>query len=353
MDATDDASTTTNNNNGGVSDDATPTTTIYCGGKTFSYKPKNNAFAALYDDGMDNSDIESLLKEVAKDTGAQSLDWFFSMGRCGLKVSWAETRAGLVPKVIQAFLDRGHALYMNDGTSVTFPGHSFYSPALQEVRRLTGLTELVAVGGRKMTRTYYSLDPKDWKVPVCKQVVRRINELPNDNVRVRLTPDLFIRERDFSNRRRWHGVCEDITWTDDDAADFKTLQRSIRDTFDCDLQKPTPQESPKPTEPTEPAEPPRKRPRPSPPTTSDMDRDVIVLSDRDDDDDGDGDDRTQSKPPVPVNDECCVCYERPANTIVLPCEHVVCCKQCSDQLQYTPNARLCIKCRQPIKHILD
>ncbi len=41
---------------------------------------------------------------------------------------------------------------------------------------------------------------------------------------------------------------------------------------------------------------------------------------------------------------CIVCMERSADTLALPCGHQV----CSDALRTTPNARLCILCRQPL-----
>lgn len=45
---------------------------------------------------------------------------------------------------------------------------------------------------------------------------------------------------------------------------------------------------------------------------------------------------------------CIVCMERCADTLALPCGHQVCCRRCSDALRTTPNARLCVLCRQPL-----
>ena len=50
--------------------------------------------------------------------------------------------------------------------------------------------------------------------------------------------------------------------------------------------------------------------------------------------------------------QCCVCEERVADTMVLPCEHVVVCRQCSAGLQNTPDRSVCIQCRQPISAVL-
>lgn len=49
---------------------------------------------------------------------------------------------------------------------------------------------------------------------------------------------------------------------------------------------------------------------------------------------------------------CMCCLDRQADTMVLPCEHVVVCHDCSLQLESTGNSWLCIKCRQPITHKL-
>jgi hypothetical protein len=51
-------------------------------------------------------------------------------------------------------------------------------------------------------------------------------------------------------------------------------------------------------------------------------------------------------------DLCMCCMDRPADTMVLPCEHAVVCSDCSRQLEATNNSWLCIKCRQPITHKL-
>jgi hypothetical protein len=50
---------------------------------------------------------------------------------------------------------------------------------------------------------------------------------------------------------------------------------------------------------------------------------------------------------------CIVCDERPVSTMVLPCQDAVACSICSDQLQQTNNAKLCIWCRGQITDVLD
>jgi len=52
------------------------------------------------------------------------------------------------------------------------------------------------------------------------------------------------------------------------------------------------------------------------------------------------------------NDECIVCFERNADTLVLPCEHVVVCHTCSLTLARSPFASQCIWCQQPITEVL-
>lgn len=51
-------------------------------------------------------------------------------------------------------------------------------------------------------------------------------------------------------------------------------------------------------------------------------------------------------------DMCMVCLDKEPNTMVMPCEHCVVCKECSLELENTNNAWFCIKCRQPITHKL-
>lgn len=50
---------------------------------------------------------------------------------------------------------------------------------------------------------------------------------------------------------------------------------------------------------------------------------------------------------------CLVCFEVPPDTRVMPCEHVVCCKRCSDVLKTSRHATVCILCRNPIESVLD
>jgi hypothetical protein len=51
--------------------------------------------------------------------------------------------------------------------------------------------------------------------------------------------------------------------------------------------------------------------------------------------------------------ECMVCWTNPPNTRVLPCEHVVVCKQCSDGLKNTADSQTCVRCRNPIVYVCD
>lgn len=49
---------------------------------------------------------------------------------------------------------------------------------------------------------------------------------------------------------------------------------------------------------------------------------------------------------------CMICWDRPSNTLVLPCEHVVVCTECSEGLRATADARTCVRCRNPITEVL-
>ena len=59
---------------------------------------------------------------------------------------------------------------------------------------------------------------------------------------------------------------------------------------------------------------------------------------------------------IPVEEEdteCMICMDNPADTMVLPCEHCVVCKECSEQLKDTHDAKICVRCRREITDILD
>jgi hypothetical protein len=50
--------------------------------------------------------------------------------------------------------------------------------------------------------------------------------------------------------------------------------------------------------------------------------------------------------------KCAMCTERPPDTVVLPCGHMVVCQDCSAKLKTDPNNRgTCIYCRQPIEGV--
>lgn len=52
-------------------------------------------------------------------------------------------------------------------------------------------------------------------------------------------------------------------------------------------------------------------------------------------------------------DECMICLENVPDTMVLPCEHNVVCKSCSDKLRETNDAKICVRCRREIEYVLD
>lgn len=64
--------------------------------------------------------------------------------------------------------------------------------------------------------------------------------------------------------------------------------------------------------------------------------------------------RTGSESEQPVDDlECMICMDAPASTIVEPCGHICVCQQCSAKLQSSNDAALCVRCRTPIKKIIN
>lgn len=50
-------------------------------------------------------------------------------------------------------------------------------------------------------------------------------------------------------------------------------------------------------------------------------------------------------------DECMICLDAPADTLVLPCEHKVVCGACSRALRNTNDAKTCVRCRRPIEWV--
>ena len=51
-------------------------------------------------------------------------------------------------------------------------------------------------------------------------------------------------------------------------------------------------------------------------------------------------------------DDCIVCMENPASTIVFPCECKVVCEACSEKLKTTPDQKTCSRCRREINMVI-
>jgi hypothetical protein len=51
--------------------------------------------------------------------------------------------------------------------------------------------------------------------------------------------------------------------------------------------------------------------------------------------------------------ECMICLDKVADTMVLPCEHVCVCKECSAGLRNTNDHHTCVRCRRDITDILE
>lgn len=49
---------------------------------------------------------------------------------------------------------------------------------------------------------------------------------------------------------------------------------------------------------------------------------------------------------------CYICYDATPNTIVEPCGHMCVCKECSDKLAHTNDAKTCVRCRREIEQIV-
>jgi hypothetical protein len=49
---------------------------------------------------------------------------------------------------------------------------------------------------------------------------------------------------------------------------------------------------------------------------------------------------------------CMICLAAAPNTLVLPCQHRVVCRTCSEGLRATPDNRVCVRCRRPITNVI-
>ncbi|MBL4665489.1 MAG: RING-HC finger protein [Nitrospinaceae bacterium] len=61
---------------------------------------------------------------------------------------------------------------------------------------------------------------------------------------------------------------------------------------------------------------------------------------------------TKVAPDMPTQTMCVVCLETAGDTLVLDCGHVSVCRACSLKLKDTPDAKVCVQCRQPIVEVL-
>lgn len=49
-----------------------------------------------------------------------------------------------------------------------------------------------------------------------------------------------------------------------------------------------------------------------------------------------------------VEEDCMICLDKKADTVVVPCMHRVVCASCSESLKATNDAHICCQCRKPI-----
>lgn len=70
-----------------------------------------------------------------------------------------------------------------------------------------------------------------------------------------------------------------------------------------------------------------------------------------------GDDAQSHEPPTKRASQeqddktCMICMDRPASTLVLPCQHCVVCDKCSEGLERTADKSTCSYCRRPITEV--
>jgi hydroxymethylpyrimidine pyrophosphatase-like HAD family hydrolase len=52
-------------------------------------------------------------------------------------------------------------------------------------------------------------------------------------------------------------------------------------------------------------------------------------------------------------EDCYICFDKKADTLVLPCQHSIVCKDCSKKLVATNDKDICVKCRNKITEVIE
>lgn len=184
------------------------------------------SFAFLYDDKELN--VKNFIEDIRKETDSKTLGYCYLMDRCYLCV---KDELFLIPKIIQAILDHGQRLYINDGSGITFPMYSRYSKTLLERRELELLLELLRDGGLTQVKSLYKnkLLPDDWTSDKAKKIMEKIASLSPGEKRD-FTKPLFNQERSMYTKilaLKYNKKCDAEL-----LAKFKKIQNQIAAKYD-------------------------------------------------------------------------------------------------------------------------
>jgi hypothetical protein len=262
------------------------------------------SFALIYDkqDEQGNnlvksSTLDSICEQAKIALSMNYFDWGAACGRYLLKIKSLDIPR--IYRIVQWFLQHGHRIYMQDGTQTTFnPEHAeTIGPDLHQQLLLQSCKELQRCR-LPLTLINLPLQCDDfWLIQQGKQFaseLRALNFNTNDD-------GLFIGEALYAKQEQHR----------------KIQMNNATEVL------------------------------PEPPGGIPMNNtSAAVISIN----------NTNERAAVlPVESEmCCICLLRPPNTMVLPCQHIVVCFECSTQLKTDPiNQKLCVYCRTSIEEILD
>jgi hypothetical protein len=251
-----------------------------------------------------------LVNLVKQSIGSQSLDYFYFSGYFGIKISAQERH--LIPSAIQEFLDRGRKVMMNDGSKLVIVPPFQYNRLNRERLFLEKLSETRNMYPDiwRVTKDCLDFDCKiagRYQLPEMKQFC--LQEFPKENMADHLYDDI---DKKFDRL--------EAAYLQEHRSDQNAIEdRGSDQMVDQDH-------------------------------GSDHGSDQMVDQDHGTDHGKDhGSDHMMN---FESEGLCIMCEEREAGTLLDPCDHILVCEPCSDQLIDNPKYNsTCIMCQQPIHEI--
>lgn len=274
-----------------------------CYTRTYTDEYGQTQFAEYHRD-LTSSEMDELVQRLRDQTNVDSVDWGSAMGRTYISV--ANNDILNAPKIIQALLEKGFRLYMNDGSQLTISLSDVYNQYNQENREKAlfnmykRLKNESNINGKSYWDSVKSTISYQWKcagrVKLHELQAWLINEFPREN----------------------H---EDDEWNNFDWNSQNVVQS-----------QPEPSQVPASSS---------LQPPPPPPSVEDHIVEPQAQSRHEQDEEDDG--------------LCIICYNNERETYLEPCGHIVVCEACSDNLAHDANLvnrTQCVYCRQSIQDIL-